>query len=75
MAKSYLPKVGDKFYFIDAYGELQENNVIGVLERVVKIDAGGYPYINCDIEFYDYDKDIPLAKEGDKIKVIIMKGE
>ena len=41
----------------------QENNVIGILEREVKIDAGGYPYIDCSIELYDYDKDIPLAKE------------
>lgn len=53
----------------------QEDNVIGTLEREVKIDAGGYPCIDCYIEFYDYDKDIPLAKEGDKVKVIIMKGE
>lgn len=44
------------------------------IERTVKIDAGGYPYIDCDgIELYDYDKDIPLAKEGDKYKVILIK--
>lgn len=42
------------------------------IEREVKIDAGGYPYIP-QIELYDYEKDIPLAKEGDKVKVIIMK--
>ena len=44
------------------------------LEREVKIDAAGYPYID-EIEFYDYDKDMPLAKEGDKVKVIIVKEE
>ncbi len=38
----------------------------------VKVDAGGYPYIP-QIELYDYDKDIPLAKEGDKYKVILIK--
>ena len=38
----------------------------------VKIDAGGYPYIP-QIELYDYSKDIPLAKEGDKVKVIVIK--
>ena len=38
----------------------------------VKVDAGGYPYIP-QIEIYDYDKDIPLAKEGDKYKVILIK--
>ena len=38
----------------------------------VHIDAGGYPYIP-QIELYDYDKDIPLAKEGDKYKVVLIK--
>lgn len=38
----------------------------------VKIDAGGYPYIP-QIELYDYDKDVPLAKEGDKYKVVLIK--
>lgn len=42
------------------------------VDAVVKIDAGGYPYIP-QMELYDYDKDIPLAKEGDKYKVIIIK--
>ena len=35
----------------------------------VKMDAGGYPYIP-QMELYDYDKDEPLAKEGDKYKVV-----
>ena len=40
----------------------------------VKVDAGGYPYIP-QMELYDYDKDIPLANEGDKYKVILIKEE
>lgn len=40
----------------------------------VKVDDGGYPYIP-QIELYDYDKDIPLAKEGDKYKVVLIKEE
>ena len=40
----------------------------------VHIDAGGYPYIP-QIELYDYDKDVPLAKEGDKYKVVLIKEE
>ena len=40
----------------------------------VYIDAGGYPYIP-QLELYDYDKDVPLAKEGDKYKVILIKEE
>ena len=38
----------------------------------VHIDAGGYPY-TPEIELYDYDKDVPLAKEGDKYKVVLIK--
>lgn len=41
-------------------------------ERKVQIDAGGYPYINS-IELWDYDIDKPLAKDGDKVKVVIIK--
>lgn len=40
--------------------------------REVKVDAGGYPYIDVT-ELYDYDKDMPLAKDGDKVKVIVIK--
>ena len=42
------------------------------VDATVHIDAGGYPYIP-QIELYDYDKDIPLAKEGDKYKVVLIK--
>ncbi len=38
----------------------------------VKVDAGGYPYIP-QIELYNYLEDIPLAKEGDKYNVILIK--
>ena len=40
----------------------------------VHIDAGCYPYIP-QLELYDYGKDVPLAKEGDKYKVILIKEE
>ena len=43
------------------------------VERKVMIDAGGYPYISCNIELYDYDKDEALAKEGDKVKLVIIQ--
>ena len=42
------------------------------VDATVHIDAGGYPYIP-QMELYDYDKDIPLAKEGEKVKVIVIK--
>lgn len=42
------------------------------IERTVKVDAGGYPYID-ETELYDYEKDEPTAKKGDKVKVLILK--
>ena len=42
------------------------------VERTVKEDAGGYPYIDAT-ELYDYDEDKSLAKAGDKVKVLIVK--
>jgi len=65
--------------FIDAieYGmRLKEEQIMkDATECEVKIDAGGYPYIDRCIELYDYDKDIPLAKKGDKVKIVAIKGE
>ena len=43
------------------------------LIREVKEDAGGYPYIDCEsIELYDYKEDKPLAKPGQKVKIIVI---
>ena len=46
--------------------QMMKNSV----ECTVHADAGGYPYIG-NIELYDYENDKPLAKAGDKVKVII----
>ena len=54
------------------FDDCKEQMIKDALDAVVKIDAGGYPYIP-QMELYDYDKDIPLAKEGDKYKVILIK--
>lgn len=57
------------------FAEWQKQKMMkNAIDAVVHIDAGGYPYIP-QIELYDYDKDIPLAKEGDKYKVILIKEE
>ena len=62
--------------FIDAieYGKkLQKAQMIAdAIDVEVKVDAGGYPFIP-QMELYDYDKDVPLAKEGDKYKVMLIK--
>lgn len=44
------------------------------IELTVKEDDGGYPYID-GIELYDYENDTPLAKKGDRVKVIIIHNE
>lgn len=51
----------------------KEQMMNGSIEVEVKEDAGGYPYIEPHIELYDYDKDAPTAKAGDKVKLIIVK--
>ena len=52
--------------------KMEQQMMAKAVDAVVKVDAGGYPYIP-QIELYDYGKDIPLAKEGDKYKVILIK--
>jgi len=50
----------------------REQMMAKAVEREVKVDAGGYPYIDAT-ELYDYDNDKPLAKAGDKVKILIIK--
>ena len=52
--------------------EMKQQLMAKAVDIEVKEDAGGYPYIP-QMELYDYDKDIPLAKEGDEYKVILIK--
>jgi hypothetical protein len=53
----------------------KEQMTAEVIDVEVKVDAGGYPYIDKTIELYDYDKDVPLAKAGEKVKVLVIKGD
>ena len=52
--------------------KMKEQMMAKAVDATVHIDAGGYPYIP-QMELYDYDKDIPLAKEGDKYKLVLIK--
>ena len=54
--------------------DAKEQMMAKAIDVEVKVDAGGYPYIP-QMELYDYDKDIPLAKEGDKYKVVLIKDD
>ena len=53
--------------------KMKEQMMAEAIDVEVKVDAGGYPYIDKTIELYDYDKDVPLAKAGDKYKVVLIK--
>ena len=55
-----------------AISDYEQQMMAKAVDVTVHIDAGGYPYIP-QMELYDYDKDIPLAKEGEKVKVIVIK--
>ena len=59
---------------IDGAKWQKEQLVASGTDVTVHIEAGNYPYIP-QIELYDYDKDVPLAKEGDKYNVILIKEE
>jgi hypothetical protein len=58
--------------FIDGAKWQKQQIMQDAIEREVKVDAGGYPYIEAT-ELYDYENEKSLAKEGDKIKIIIIK--
>jgi hypothetical protein len=53
--------------------KMKEQMIKNAIEREVKLDSGGYPYVDCHIELYDYMDDKPLAKTGDKVKLIVIK--
>ena len=52
--------------------EAKQQMMANAVDATVHFDAGGYPYIP-QMELYDYDKDESLAKEGDRVKVVVIK--
>ena len=71
--KKAVKYYGNTFYAFKAGAEWMAGQ--GYAREVeVKEDAGGYPYVPC-VELYDYDKDEPLFKPGDKVVVQIRKGD
>ena len=78
--ETYLDKEKDEILciydrhagLVDGANWQKEQMMEKAVDVAVHIDAGGYPY-TPEIELYDYDKDIPLAKEGDKYKIILIK--
>ena len=60
--------------FIEGAQWQKQQTMKDAIECEVKEDAGGYPYIDAT-ELYDYENDKPLAKAGDKIKVVFIKDE
>ena len=78
LANPDYPTYNDEYELLCAFeagANWQKEQIMkDAIEREVKDDAGGYPYIDAT-ELYDYDNDKPLAKAGDKVKVIIMTRE
>ncbi len=65
---------GQLMALVKAGAEWQKSQMLkDGIDCEVKIDAGGYPYIERTIELYDYEKDEPLAKRGDKYKLVLLK--
>ncbi len=62
-----------KHIFAKGRDSMKQQMMKNAIDTIVKVDAGGYPYVDRTIELYDYDKDIPLAKEGDKVKIVVIK--
>ena len=58
--------------FRAGYNKCRQEMMNSAIEREVKEDAGGYPYIDAT-ELYDYENDKPLAKAGDRVKVVFIK--
>ena len=64
-------KTGERLFKAGAQWQ-KEKMMANATKVTVHIDAGNYPYIP-QIELYDYDNDVPLAKDGDKYKVVLIK--
>ena len=69
------PSPSVKSAFIAGGEWMREQMLKDAWERKVKIDSGGYPYIDITAELYDYEHNAPLAKEGELVKIIIVKEE
>lgn len=67
-----LGKKDEMYHFKAGAKWMKQQMMKDAIEREVKVDAGGYPYIDST-ELYDYDNDKPLAKAGDKVKVMFIK--
>ena len=52
--------------------EMKQQLMKDAVDATVHFDAGGYPYIP-QMELYDYDKDESLTKEGNRVKVVVVK--
>lgn len=58
--------------FIKSHSEKQASKEL-IYQVGVRVDAdAGHPYLK-EIELWDYYKEEPLAKEGDRFKVVLTK--
>lgn len=58
----------------EGFDDCKKQMMEDAVEIEVVEDAGGFPIVPLDaIELYDYENDKPLAKAGDKVRVIVIK--
>lgn len=71
-----LIELAEDHAMLAGMNKMKEEMMEKAVEIEVKEDAGGFPIVPLDaIELYDYENDKPLAKAGDKVKVIVIKEE
>lgn len=61
-----------RYLYQKGYEQAEKTMMEHAVECTVKVDEGGYPYIDR-IELYDYTEDKPIVKKGDKVKIIVVK--
>lgn len=71
-----LIELAEDHAMLAGMNKMEEQILEDAIEIEVKEDAGGFPIVPLDaIELYDYENDKPLAKDGDKVRVIIIKDD
>ena len=69
-----LIELAEDHAMLAGMNKMKEEMMEKAIEIEVKEDAGGFPIVPLDaIELYDYENDKPLAKAGDKVRVIVIK--
>ncbi|MBO7509973.1 MAG: hypothetical protein J6T35_02210 [Bacteroidales bacterium] len=67
-------ELAEEHAMLAGMNKMEQQMLENAVERAVKVDAGGYPYIDA-IELFDYTEDKPIFNPGDIVIVNIRKKE